>query len=249
MTWQNNTPSMTAATPSETVFVGFEASGVSPIRVLDVCSGYSALTQRPGPHIQGNVFDHLNRGWWLAILHPSCTYLTCSAEWAYSDPDYDRYPGVGYHQMVKPGTLVGQARREAREAAIADFVRCDTSNARHIAIENPKGCISRRIRKPEQIIQPYEFGDDASKETHLWLRRLPPLYADPRARCLGRMVTDPRNGKTVERWANQTDSGQNRLSPSDDRWSARSETYPGIAAAMAEQWGDYIRAQRERRVA
>jgi hypothetical protein len=105
-----------------------------------------------------------------------------------------------------------------------------------IAIENPIGCIGTRIRPADQIIQPYEYGDDASKATCLWLKGLSPLL--PTARLGGRIVSDPRTGKTVERWANQTDGGQNRLAPSADRWKLRSTTYPGIAAAMADQWGE-----------
>jgi hypothetical protein len=97
-----------------------------------------------------------------------------------------------------------------------------------ICIENPVSVISSRIRKPDQIIQPYEFGHDASKKTCLWLRGLPRLkptkYVEPR------IV----NGK--KRWSNQTDSGQNKLAPSADRWQKRSQTYDGIAAAMADQW-------------
>jgi hypothetical protein len=99
-----------------------------------------------------------------------------------------------------------------------------------IAIENPIGCIGTRIRPADQIIQPYEYGDDASKATCLWLKGLSLLR--PTARVAGRIV----DGK--ERWANQTDSGQNRLAPSADRWKLRSTTYPGIAAAMADQWGE-----------
>lgn len=96
-------------------------------------------------------------------------------------------------------------------------------------------CISTRIRKPDQIIQPYEFGEDASKRTCLWLEGLPRLTVDPSLRFIGRMVEH--NGKRVERWSNQTDSGQNRLGPSEGRWKLRSYTYPGIAKAMAEAWG------------
>lgn len=80
-----------------------------------------------------------------------------------------------------------------------------------------------------QYVQPYDFGEDASKKTGLWLRGLSPLV--PTERVAGRIV----NGK--ERWANQTDSGQNNLGPSDDRWKLRSYTYQGIADAMADQWG------------
>ena len=90
------------------------------------------------------------------------------------------------------------------------------------------------------MILPWQFGDDASKETHLWLRNLPTLDIDPAWRCAGRVVRDPVSHKMVERWANQTDSGQNNLSPSDNRWSARSETYPGIAREFARQWGPHF---------
>ena len=100
-----------------------------------------------------------------------------------------------------------------------------------IALENPQGCIGTRIRKASQYIQPYDFGDDASKKTGLWLKGLPLLK--PTNRVNGRMVEH--NGKIVERWSNQTDSGQNNLGPSDDRWKIRSYTYPGIANAMADQ--------------
>jgi len=100
-----------------------------------------------------------------------------------------------------------------------------------IAIENPVSCISSRIRKPDQTIQPYQFGHDASKRTCLWLKGLSPLPIDPALYVEPRMV----NGKP--RWANQTDSGQNKLGPSPDRWKERSETYSGIANAMAQHWG------------
>jgi hypothetical protein len=98
-----------------------------------------------------------------------------------------------------------------------------------IAIENPIGRIGTAIRKADQIIQPYQFGHDASKQTALWLKGLPKLQ--PTQLVAPRMV----DGKA--RWANQTDSGQNRLSPSPDRWKLRSTTYQGIADAMARQWG------------
>lgn len=111
-----------------------------------------------------------------------------------------------------------------------------------IALENPIGCIGTQIRKASQIIQPYEFGDDASKRTCLWLKGVPLLIKDPAQRLPGRKVLH--NGKTVERWANQTDSGQNKLGPSEDRWAERSVTYPGIATAMAQRWGGLILPER-----
>lgn len=184
-------------------------------------------------HIQDDIWNVANWRWDWGIFHPMCTYLTCSAAWAFSDPDFDRYPGVGYHQKVKPGTLTGEARRQAREKALDD-VRRIMALPYPKAIENPAtSFISKAIRKPDQVIQPFQFGDDASKGTGLWLDRLPRLT--PTRRVAGRIVTH--NGKQVERWANQTDSGQNRLTPTDDRWLQRSETYPGIAMAFAQQWG------------
>lgn len=186
-------------------------------------------------HIQGDVWPVAAQSWDWAIFHPMCTYLTCSAAWAFSDPDFARYPGVGYHQRVKPGTLTGAARRDARARARAlDDVRRILDLPYPKAVENPAtSFISRAIRRPDQVIQPYDFGDDASNGTGLWLDRLPPLAIDLAARCAGRIVMH--GGKPVERWANQTDSGQNRLSPSADRWMERSTTYPGIARAFV-QW-------------
>lgn len=176
-------------------------------------------------HIQGDVWDALSRPWDFAVLHPMCTYLTVSAAWAFTDGPY--------HQKVKPGTLVGAARREARELALENFRRL-LSLPFPVAIENPApSFVSKAIRPPSQTIQPYEFGDDASKRTGLWLSDGVPLLR-PTLRVPGRMV----NGR--ERWANQTDSGQNRLPPSKSRWLERSATFPGIAAAMGAQWGAWL---------
>lgn len=150
----------------------------------------------------------------MMIAHPPCTYLSVS--------------GLHWNKRV-PG-------REEKTTAALEFVRILMgSPIEKICIENPVSCISSAIRKPDQIVQPYEFGDDASKKTCLWLKGLPPLVKDPSLRLSGRSVLI--NGKLVERWANQTDSGQNRLGPSADRWKLRSKTYEGIAEAMAEQWG------------
>lgn len=169
------------------------------------------------------------------MLHPMCTWLTVSAAWAFNDPDFDRYPGVGYHQKVKPDTLTGRARRDARDEAIENFKRI-------MALPFPKACenpgasfLAKAYRSADQLVQPYEFGDDASKLTGLWKDDcVPDLVKDPAKRVAGRIV----NGK--ERWANQTDSGQNRVSPSADRWLQRSETYPGLAHAWGSQWGAWL---------
>lgn len=128
---------------------------------------------------------------------------------------------------------MGAERRAARDEALDNFRKL-LALPFPVAIENPgKSFVSKAIRKPSQIVQPYQFGDDASKATGLWLSDGVPLlkptrYAEPR------MV----NGRP--RWANQTDSGQNRLIPGADRWLERSATYPGIAAAMGDQWGRWL---------
>ena len=161
-------------------------------------------------HIQGDVLPLLGQGWDLGIFHPPCTYLAVSGlHWNKRDP----------------------ARAAKTEEAL-DFVRTLMSAPiERIAVENPVSCISSRIRKPDQIIQPYEFGEDASKKTCLWLKNLDLLT--PTQMVAPRLV----DGKP--RWSNQTDSGQNRLGPSEDRWKERSRTFAGVAKAMAEQWGRY----------
>nr|DAU76347.1 MAG TPA: 5-cytosine DNA methyltransferase [Caudoviricetes sp.] len=170
-------------------------------------------TDAPGPHYKGDVRDVLFDGWDLMIAHPPCTYLTVAGlHWNKRDPS-----------------------RAANTEEALQFVQfLLDAPIKRIALENPVSCISSRIRKPNQIIQPYEFGHDASKKTCLWLKNLPNLVVDPTKRFQGRMVNY--KGKLVERWSNQTDSGQNKLQPTEDRWKIRSETYQGIADAMAEQW-------------
>lgn len=168
------------------------------------------------------MFDIIDAGWDLGIFHPTCTFLCVS--------------GLHWNKNPKSPRFGGAQTEEALE-----FVRrLMAANIPRIAIENPRGCISTRIRPYDQTIQPYQFGDDASKQTDLWLKNLPPLIIDPNMRAPGRMVEWPRgSGKMVERWSNQTDSGQNNLPPSDNRWKIRSKTYPGIAEAFT-QWADHI---------
>lgn len=187
-------------------------------------------------HIQGNVWDALRDWWDFAVLHPMCTYLTVSAAWAYGDGPY--------HQRVKPGTLVGAERRAARADAIANF-RALLDLPFPVACENPSpSFLSTAIRQADQVIQPWMFGDDASKSTGLWLTRgTPPLVSRKSDHVPGRIVGEDKRGRTIVRWSNQTDSGQNKLTPSDDRWLERSKTYPGIAAAMGAQWGAWLKTR------
>lgn len=194
------------------VLVACESSGA----VRDAFSrlGHDAMScdllpsESPGNHYQGSVFDLDLSQFDLMIAHPPCTYLSVS----------------GMHWTSR-----GLRDPQLTEDAL-DFVRrLMDSPIDKIAIENPVSVISSRIRKPDQTIQPYQFGHDASKRTCLWLKGLPPLM--PTKNIPPRIV----NGKP--RWANQTDSGQNKLPPSKDRWKKRSITYQGIADAMAAQWG------------
>jgi hypothetical protein len=214
------------------VFIGMETSGAlrRRFRALGHRTHSADLLDSEDAgagHMVGDVFvalDALRKsGCWpdLAIFHPTCTYLTGSAAWAFTDGPY--------HQKLKPGTLAGAERRAAREEALDTVRRIMALPIARIAIENPIGAIGSRIRPADQIVQPHQFGDDASKATCLWLKGLPKLQP---TRAVAPRYVDGR-----PRWANQTDSGQNRLSPSDDRWKNRSRTYPGIADAMAAQWG------------
>ena len=177
-------------------------------------------------HLQCDVRDILHNGWDLLIAHPECTYL-CSS-------------GLHWNGRV-PG------RAELTEQAL-DFVRLlMEAPIPRIAIENPVGCISTRIKPPTQTIHPHEYGEDASKKTCLWLKGLAPLtpthHVPPRLVCCGHVIAGDRceichgTHTPKPRWGNQTDSGQNRLGPSPDRWKERSRTYQGWADAMAEQWG------------
>lgn len=183
-------------------------------------------------HYQGDVFDIIGDHWDIGVFHPMCTYVNVASVWALKDPDFERYPGVGYHQTVKKETLTGQARRKARDEAIELFMTIDAVPYPKV-IENPAPSqISKAYRPPDQIVHPHQFGDDASKGTGLWISGLPKLK--PTNQIPPRMV----NGKP--RWANQTDSGQNRLGPSANRWIERSKTFPGIASAIGDQMGGYI---------
>lgn len=191
----------------------------------------------PAFHIQDDVLLHLDEGWDLMIAHPPCTYLCSSGlHWNKRQPEREEKTRDA---MLFVLNLMGEG-----------FVDNPISR---IALENPVGRIGTAYRRADQVIQPHEFGEDASKQTCLWLKGLPLLkgtkYVPPRMVCgCGYTFHSEYNDKygcpncngelkAKPRWANQTDSGQNRLGPSDDRWKERSRTYQGIADAMAEQWG------------
>ena len=188
------------------ILVACEESGI--VRDAFLRRGHNAIScdlvssSAAGPHIIGDALDAIaSQQFDLLIAFPPCTHLASSgARW---------FPAK---------------RADGRQQDAIQFVRAlMAANIPQIAIENPVGVISTQIQRPSQIIQPWQFGDDASKKTCLWLQGLPLLT--------------PTNIITKLRYANQTPSGQNRLGPSPTRAAERSRTYQGIADAMAEQWG------------
>ena len=251
---------LVACEESQAVTKAFRAKGHEAFS-CDIlpCSG-----GHPEWHIQQDVTELLAQKWDMIISFPPCTYL-CSS---------------GMHwttRGLRDPKLTEDAKRFVLEIWNADCPR--------IVIENPIGVLSTTLRKPDQIIQPWMFGEDASKQTCLWLKGLPNLqstdiippkgfqnvvyagelplcecceepwcekhqehYSD--CDCYGPTQDDLRYvavnkyefacdvafvGKPV--WGNQTPSGQNKLGPSQDRAMLRAKTFPGIAQAMAEQWG------------
>lgn len=150
-------------------------------------------TEKPGPHYQGDVMDIINDGWDMMIAHPPCTRLCVSgARWF---KDY----------------------QQEQQEAVEFFMKLINAHINRIAVENPIGIMSTRFRKPDQIIQPWQFGHGETKATCLWLKGLPVL-----------IPTNVVSGR---------ESRIHRLPPSEDRGKLRSLTFQGIADAMAEQWG------------
>jgi hypothetical protein len=179
------------------VLVAFECSGI--VRDAFIARGHTALSvdlepsELPGPHYQGDVYDVLENGWDMMICHPPCTHLSVSgARWF-------------------------KEKASVQPAAIELVQMLLNAPIRRIALENPISIISTKIRKPEQIIQPWQFGHPETKATCLWLKNLPPLV--PTSHIVDR----------VDR--------VHHLGPSEARAMERSRTFPGIAAAMADQWG------------
>ena len=193
------------------VLVGCEFSGV--VRDAFAARGWDSWScdllpsEKPGQHIIGDVFDAIQSlAPDLGIFHPPCTYLTVSGN-KWMKPEFaTRFPG----------------RAEKREEALRFFLGLYNSPIPRVAVENPIGVVSTRFRKPNQIIQPWQFGHAETKATCLWLRGLPLLR--------------PTNIVALP----ELESERMRLHylpPSPTRWAERSRTFTGIAAAMAEQWG------------
>ena len=191
------------------VLVACEYSG--RVRDAFLANGHDAMscdllpTEVPGPHYQGSVADVINEGWDLMICHPPCTHLAVS--------------GARHFAAKKASGVQDEA---------LDFVRLllDAPIPR-IALENPISIISSRIRKPDQIIQPWQFGHGETKATCLWLRGLPLLIPTN--------IVDGREPKV------------HMMPPGPDRWKNRSRTFQGIAKAMADQWGNPNSGEGEQR--
>jgi hypothetical protein len=179
------------------VLVACEYSGA--VRDAFIARGHDAMscdllpTERPGPHYQGNVFDVLHDGWDLMIAHPPCTHLAVSGARWWKDKQAEQADALAFVRMLMAAPIP------------------------RIAIENPVSKISTAIRKPDQIIQPWQFGHGETKATCLWLKGLPKLVPTD--------IVDGREARI------------HMMSPSADRWKERSRTYRGIADAMASQWG------------
>lgn len=150
-------------------------------------------TEIPGKHIIGDVEEQLYKGWDMMIAHPPCTHLAVSGARWFKD------------------------KKQEQESALKFVYNLFIAPIERIAIENPISIISTQIRKPDQIIQPYQFGHGETKATCLWLKNLPKLQP-----------TDIVKGREGRVW---------KVPPSKERWKIRSRTYKGIADAMAMQWG------------
>lgn len=167
------------------------------------CSG-----GHPEWHLKRNVIPLLKKKWDMILAFPPCTHLAVSGA---------RY----FAEKIKDGR---------QQKAIDFFMAFANAKCDFIAIENPVCIMSSKFRKPDQIIQPWQFGHPESKRTCLWLKGLPLLKPT-------KVLELPKSG----RWENQTPSGQNKLGPSAERAKIRARTYKGIAKAMAKQWGDYVK--------
>jgi site-specific DNA-cytosine methylase len=179
------------------VLVACEFSGI--VREAFRAKGHDAWscdlldTEIPGQHIQGDVLKRLNGGWDLLIAFPPCTHLAVSGARWFKDKKIDQTYAYNF------------------------FMAFANALEPRVAIENPIGIMSTRYRKPDQIIQPWQFGHGETKATCLWLKGLPLLQP-----------TNIVDGRTPR---------VHHESPGPDRWKNRSRTYQGIADAMAEQWG------------
>ena len=166
------------------------------------------------------IKHHIDGEWDLIIAHPPCTYLTVTGNRWFN---VDKYGEAALNRL------------EQRKEAINFFMILANAHCKHIAIENPVGVISTVWRKPDQIVQPYFFGDEASKTTCLWLKNLPNLKP---TKIVGKgewVVLS--SGKRLPKWYSDA---LTKAKTSEERRNLRSKTFPGFAKAIAEQWGEFL---------
>lgn len=228
--WENNMKILLACEESQAVCIEMRKLGHEAYScdLLPCSGGHSEW------HLQQDVTLLIKEKWDLIIAFPPCTYLTVS----------NTYMKRGCKKYTAEQAV------DLRKNAIEFFMIFANADCEKIAIENPIGIMSTIYKKPDQVIQPFEFGHAESKATCLWLKGLPKLkptnFVDwkyYRCRCgnifeagLGKYGCCDYPAKIL--WDNQTKSGQNKLPPSKDRHILRAKTYPGIAKAMAEQWAN-----------
>ena len=189
----------------------------------DVTSCDILPTDVPGKHYQGDVTDILNDGWDMMIGHPPCTFLTVTGNKWFYHPDDKELP----LDERRPNPKFPN-RRADREEGVDFFMLLANAPIDKICIENPVGIMSTRWRKPEQIIQPYEYGHTEAKKTCLWLKNLPNLV--PTKIVEPEYVTF-KSGKRMAKWYCDAAS-----LPKQERMKLRSKTFQGIADAIADQW-------------
>ena len=211
------------------VLVACEYSGV--VRDAFINKGHKAIScdllpsdSDLGEHYQGDVTDILNDGWDMMIAHPPCTYLSVSGARWYYHPEDKHLP----YEERRPHPMHPNRRQLQQEAL--DFVQLLLdAPINKIVVENPISVISSKIKKPTQIIQPYEYGHPTSKSTCLWLKNLKPLQPTDVVEPIWINVS---KGKRMSKFHYDT-----YTLPKEERGKIRSATFPGIAKAMANQWG------------
>ena len=197
---------------SQAVCIEFRKLGFNAFSCdLLPCSG-----GHPEWHYQTDIRNIYRNNWDLAIFHPECTRLTVTANKWYKPEYADRFPTIN----------------EDRLKAIQFFMLLINAPIKHIAVENPIGIMSTKYRKPDQIIQPYQFGDTERKSTCLWLKNLPKLN---HTNIVKPEIIYHKSGRTDGKLHYDT-----MKLPKEERRKARSVTFPGIAKAMATQWGEYL---------
>jgi hypothetical protein len=211
------------------VLIACEYSG--RVRDAFIKKGHDAIscdllpTESPGPHYQGNVSDVLYDGWDMMIAFPPCTYLTVSgASWFYHPEDKNLST-----EKRRPHPLYPN-RRCDQYNAVDFFMKLYLSPIKKIAIENPIGIMNTILHRPTQIIRPFQFGENSTKATCLWLKKTPPLMS---TNIIKTEIHTTRIGKKYDKWWFES----SLISDLKERQKFRSLTFQGIADAMAEQWG------------